>query len=429
MHIYFVGIGGAGVGPLALIAKQAGYEVSGSDAKDSAYVKYLKEKDINISLDQTGESIDRTHTSRPIDWIVGVSSIVRDNPNHAELIFARENNIEIHERDALLNKIIIDNGLKLIAIAGTHGKTTTTAMVIWLMRELGIEISYSVGAKLSFADMSSYSKDSEYFIYECDEFHKNFLHFSPFLSAITGIAWDHHEVFKTENEYTESFKQFLTQSKKVVIYKDDANKIKWSSKPSTTYLEKNDELNNLITLPGKPFKEDAWLAVNSVSLLTGVEQEILLEIINRYPGASRRMERLAHNFYTDYAHTPEKITGCISTAREMLNKGQKLVAVYEPLTNRRQHYIKDTYKNLFLDADYIYWVPSYLAREDANQRIIEPSEFVNSLINKDSAEASSLDDELWSNINGHLDKGDMVVLISGGGGGSLDEWARKKLNS
>ena len=90
MKIYFIGIGGAGIGPLALMAHEAGYEVAGSDLKDSSYVAYLRDKGLSISLVQDGVNIAKEHQLKPIDWVIGVSSIIRDDSNHAELIFAKD---------------------------------------------------------------------------------------------------------------------------------------------------------------------------------------------------------------------------------------------------------------------------------------------------------------------------------------------------
>lgn len=211
MHIYFSGIGGAGIGPLAQIAQQAGYIVSGSDQQASQYINYLKQHGISeIHIGQTAESIAAVHEHQPIDWLVHSSSVPADSP---ELIFAREQAIKVSKRDELLNQILEDKQLKLIAIAGTHGKTTTTAMLVWLFKQLGLPLSYSVGAKLSFGNMGHFDPKSEYFVYEADEFDRNFLAFEPHLAVITGVSWDHHEIFPTREDYQEAFKEFISQSR------------------------------------------------------------------------------------------------------------------------------------------------------------------------------------------------------------------------
>ena len=107
-------------------------------------------------------------------------------------------------------------------------------------------------------------------------------------------------------------------------------------------------------------------------------------------------------------------------------KKQSLVVVYEPLTNRRQHYMMDDYGDCFTGAEKVYWIPSYLAREDPSQRIIPPSELITHLANPTIAEASERDEQLKKTIQKHLEDGDMVVCMAGGGGDSLDEWIRQE---
>ena len=141
------------------------------------------------------------------------------------------------------------------------------------------------------------------------------------------------------------------------------------------------------------------------------------------------MEQIMPNLYSDYAHTPEKIRGAMSVATEMAAEtGQKLVVVYEPLTNRRQHYMLDDYKDCFVGTEKLYWIPSYLAREDPDQRVIAPEELISHLADPSIAESKLRDDELKQTIQKHLDAGDMVVGMAGGGGGSLDDWLRANFN-
>ncbi len=131
MHIYFSGIGGAGIGPLAQIAHEAGYTVSGSDKQDSSYIAYLRKHGItNIHVGQSAEAIAAVHDKQSIDWFVYTSALPLENPNAPELVFCKDQAIKTSKRDELLNVILQDKGLELIAIAGTHGKTTTTAW--WL---------------------------------------------------------------------------------------------------------------------------------------------------------------------------------------------------------------------------------------------------------------------------------------------------------
>ena len=428
MHVYFSGIGGTGIGPLALIAKQAGYEVSGSDEKDSQYIKYMRAHGItDIHIDQSREKIAAVHARQPIDWFVYTSALP---VNHPELVFCQQSGIKISRRDEFINEILSQNQLKLVAVAGTHGKTTTTAMVVWLFKQLGIPISYSVGAKISFGDMGQYQPKSDYFVYEADEFDRNFLSFKPYLAIVTGLAWDHHEIFPTQEDYYDAFKQFTSQSQEVVLWQTDAKKLNLPSKPTpglfiesenTTFLDK-------IKLIGRFNRFDGWLAVRAVDRLTQESPEKLVKLVSDFPGVSRRFEKIIENLYTDYAHTPDKIRGVMSVALETAQKtGQKIVVIYEPLTNRRMHYLKDQHQDVFDGVDALYWVPSYLAREDPSQLVLSPAELIKHLgpPAKAVARPAELNDELKETVEKHLANGDLIIGLSGGGGGSLDEWLRK----
>jgi UDP-N-acetylmuramate--alanine ligase len=428
MHIYFSGIGGTAIGPLALIAKQAGYKVSGSDKQDSQYVQYLKKHGLtDIHIGQTREQIAKVHDKEPIDWFVYTSALPLENPDAPELKFCEEQDIKISKRDELLNQILSDKKLKLIAVAGTHGKTTTTSMVIWLFKQLELPISYSVGAKISFGDMGQYEEGSEYFAYEADEFDRNFLAFDPHTSLITGVSWDHHEIFPTREDYQQAFQEFISQSGHTFIWQEDYDYLSLLESTSLSVLDSSNPHIHRIKLAGLYNRLDAWLAIRAVQHATDEPIDKLVLLMNKFPGLQRRMEEIIPNLYSDYAHTPEKIRGAMSVALEMaVKKDQQLIVVYEPLTNRRQHYMLEDYGDCFNGAEHLYWIPSYLAREDPNQRIIPPEELISHLPDKSFAEAADRDHALKVTIQRHLDRGDMVVCMAGGGGDSLDEWVRKE---
>ena len=428
MHIYFSGIGGAGIGPLAQVARQAGHKVSGSDEQASQYINYLKKHGItDIHIGQSAEAIAGVHQAKPIDWLVHTSALAPDQP---ELVFAREQGIKTSKRDELLNQILADKKLKLIAVAGTHGKTTTTAMIIWLFKQLGLPVSYSVGAKLAFGDMGHYEPGSEYFVYEADEFDRNFLTFEPFVSIITGVSWDHHEIFPTREDYQQAFKEFIDQSEWTELWQEDYDYLGLRSNDHYAIMDSAEPAIEELKLAGRYNRLDAWLAAKAVRQLSQAPLEKVVGHINRFPGLSRRMEQIILNLYSDYAHTPEKIRGAMSVATEITAQtGQKLIVVYEPLTDRRQHYMLDDYKDCFDGADKLYWIPSYLAREDPGQRIIPPAELISHLDDPTIAEPMKRDAKLKRAIQKHLDAGNMVVGLAGGGGGSLDDWLRQEFKN
>ncbi len=430
MHIFFSGIGGGGVGPLAMIARQAGHDVSGSDKQDSLYLESLRSHGIDPYVGQTKEAIAQLHAQKPIDWFVYSSAVVKENPDHPEIVFAREAGIHSSKRDELLNEILTRHNLHMLAVAGTHGKTTTTAMLIWLLKQACLPLSYSVGAKIPFGPMGHFEPGSEYFVYECDEFDRNFLAFKPHTSLITGIGWDHHEIFPTRDDYNQSFRDFISQSQQTVLWDRDMEALELVSAGNIQVEATSDPRIDTIQLHGRYNREDAWLAMQVANRITGKPLDELQTIIEAFPGLKQRMELLAPNLYTNYAHTPEKILGGMSAAQEMLaGTGRKLVVIYEPLTNRRQHYIKDQYQDCFKGASKLYWVPSYLAREDPSLPLLTPAELITYLSDPSMAEPAELNDALLANIRRHLADGDLVLAIGASGGGSLDEWLRQHFTS
>lgn len=416
--------------PLAVMAKDAGYEVSGSDIRRTQFFDFLESKGItDLHVGQTDGQIANIHLEKPIDWLV-YSSALNTVQDHPELEWAKANGIKITKRDELINRIISDKQLKLIAIAGTHGKTTTTAMAIWALKQLGVKTSYLVGATLPFGDMGAYVAANEYFVYECDEFDRNFLHFYPFFSIISGIGYDHHEIYPTREDYNQAFRDFLNQSQRAILWNEDAKNLKIDVDDEKYAIE--DEHNPAIGdigLAGLYNRRDAWLVIKAISQITGVTVDEAKKVLDGFPGVSRRFERIAQNLYSDDAHTPEKIIGCMSVAKETAAlKDQKIVVLYEPLTNRRMHYLATDHRSVFGGASAIYWLPSYLAREDPDQHVLTPQELIRNLSPQlqKIAQPAEKDERLRQAIQLYLDQGDLVVAMTGGGGGSLDEWLRQE---
>lgn len=429
MHIFFSGIGGTGIGPLSLIAHQAGYEVSGSDKQQSNYIEYLQQHGVtNTHIGQDYDSISQLHSEHPIDWFVYSSAVAIEQAEAPELRFCSEQGIKTSKRDEFLAYLLHEKSLNLLAVAGTHGKTTTTAMLIWLLLRLDIPLSYSVGAKSSFADMGHYEPGSQFFVYEADEFDRNFLSFNPYLSIITGIDWDHPDIYPTREEYEQAFTQFIEQSREVIMWQEDREKLGFTSTTEMQLVDKADSrIQTSLQLPGIVNREDAWQVMQAVKQLgLAPSEEQLAAIMNSFPGVARRFERIAPQLYSDYAHTVPKIRGALETAHELA--GDKVVIVYEGLHNTRQHFIKDELKHLFDSVKQLYIVPTYLAREDQSLKLLTPAD-LQALLSPEMQSktfTANLDANLLSTIQEHIVAGDTVVCISAGGGGSLDEWLRNQ---
>lgn len=397
MHIYFSGIGGVGLGPLAEIALDAGYDVSGSDLEGSPMFEQLQARGARVHIGQEVAVINQLHANQPIDWLVYTAALPHDHP---ELEFARANNIKTTKRDELLAHIIQEKNLQLIAISGTHGKTTTTAMVVWLFHELNLPVSYSIGSSISFGPSGAFDASSKYFVYECDEFDRNFLHFNPFISLIPSQSYDHNDTYPTQSDYDAAFEQFKSQSEQTITWQDISS--------------------NNITLAGEHNRTNAALAVAAVQKITNESTEKLVELVNRFPGTARRFEKLAENLYSDYAHHPEEIEATLQLAHEI---SENVTVVYQPHQNIRQHQLD--YGNCFETAEKVYWLPTYLSREDPKLEILTPQELAKDLP-ENKVVFAHLDDELKEMIDSDLQNGRLVILM---GAGSIDAWAREKFTS
>lgn len=415
MNIYFAGIGGVGIGPLASIALDAGYSVQGSDKNDSPIIRELSGRGVVITVgDDTSPFLLACHEARAIDLLVHTSALSADHP---ELVLARKLGIKTAKRDELLARIIAEKNLKLIAIAGTHGKTTTTGMLVWTLKQLGIPVSYSVGATLSFGPSGTYQPGSEYFVYECDEFDRNFLHFSPYLSLVTSVDYDHSDTYPTKQLYQEAFEQFMKQSDQVIGWQQNTLPVAF---PKNSWVLSTNEVLN-VALAGTHNRHNASLVVKAIEYLQLGSQSQALEALKTFPGTHRRFEQLAENIYSDYGHHPTEIAATLQMAREL---SDHVVLVYQPHQNIRQHEIKEQYTHCFEEAEEIYWLPTYLSREDPTLPILSPKELTQNISNKQSVTLADLNDDLWDAIQKARDDGKLVLCM---GAGTMDTWVREQL--
>lgn len=413
MNVYFSGLGGVGIGPLTEIARDAGHTVMGSDLAESLVTQELQEQGVSLTIGQDGSFLQACHETTPIDWFVYTSSLPDDHP---ELVLAKKLGLRISKRDEFLAYVIQEKGLKLIAIAGTHGKTTTTGMMIWTMKQLGIPVSYSIGTTISFGSSGVYDPNSEYFVYECDEYDRNFLHFQPELTVLTSVDYDHPDTFPTETEYVDAFRQFIDQSNHLITWEADNTYLNHPTKESWVLSEPI-----IMKLAGEHNRANGTLVLKALEYLGLAEPESALEALESFPGVDRRFERLAENLYTDYGHHPKEIAATLQLAREL---SDHIVLVYQPHQNRRQHRVKDMYTIQFELADTIYWLPTYLSREDPLEPILQPSELSQHLTNAESVIPAQLDDELWTIIQQHRRDGALVLCM---GAGTIDGWVRDQL--
>ena len=415
MKVYFSGISGTGIGPLALFAKKSGHEVTGSDRTAGAIMPELTAAGITVHLGPQDGTALSSAMGQGLDWFVYTSALPSD---HEELVLAREYaathpEFKVTKRDDFTAYLIDTLGLKLIAIAGTHGKTTTTSMLVYAATELGLPAAHVVGTTLGFAPSGDYHGGDEYFIYEADEYDRNFLKFHPWLAVFPHVSYDHPDIYPTESDYLAAFDQFKSQCHATIT-------------PSDLTL---DPLASFPSLAGPARRLDAALAATAISRIspsTPVDQ--ICEILDTFPGVGRRFERLSDNVYSDYAHHPEEIAATIAVATDAVKSHHKkgLVVIYEPHQNTRQHEVRSAYHDAFNGADHLYWLPTYLTREDPSLPVITPAEFIAGLNNPNIAEPAELDDALFSAIRKYAADDYLVLLMAAG---PADPWLRERLQN
>ena len=404
MNIYISGISGTGMGPLALMAKQAGFTVWGSDLAKGAIYDELVAAGIEVKIGpQDGEFL-KSKLSEGTDWFVYTSALPED---HAELLIAQETGIKCTKRDDFTAFLVEKLGLKMVAVAGTHGKTTTTAMIIWAALKLGLPVAYIVGTTLGFAASGSYKAGDEYFVYEADEYDRNFLKYHPWLAVIPAVSYDHPDIYPTKEDYIAAFGQFKSQSEKVI-----------------------EDISNMegLSLAGEVRRYDAALALAAImEMAPEISREEIVEVLNEFPGVGRRFEKINKGLYTDYAHHPEEIAATMGVVKDekRLHGYKGIVVIYQPHQNTRQHEVREGYRDAFDGADKIYWLPTYLTREDPDLVVLTPSDLINGLSNKDVAEVAELNDELAEKLQRYVDDGYLVILMTAG---PADEWLRGKFS-
>lgn len=414
MHIYFSGIGGSGIGPLAEMALDASYQVSGSDLEPSAMTRQLQTRQVLISFSQDGSFLSEIHRQKPIDWLIYTAALPADHP---ELLTAQKLGIKTFKRDYFINHLAKAHNLKLVGVAGTHGKTTTTAMLVWAFKQLNLPLSYFVGSTISFGPSGLFDPASQYFVYECDEYNRNFLHFQPYLALITSLDYDHPDTYPTKKDYLNAFHQFASQCQTVISWRDQQADT-FQDLANLIFLE---EPNHQIRIAGEHNRRNATIAQATLAQL-GINDTT--KILTEFPGTSRRFEKLATNLYTDYAHHPTEIQASLQLAGEL---SKDIVVVYQPHQNIRQLEIKDQYTRQFDLAKKIYWLPTYepKSREIDISKIPSPQELTKNLSNQ-NIEFVEINEELLEIIKKALQNNQLVVCMSAG---SLDAWLRNNLQA
>lgn len=363
-HIHFIGIGGSGMYPLAQILHGKGFCLTGSDNNETDTLAAVREMGIPVTLGQRAESIAGA------DLIVHTAAIMADNP---ELIAAKASGVPVLERSELLG-VVTSWYENAICISGTHGKTTTTAMLTQILYGQGLDISAFIGGKLPLIHGSALSGGSDIMVCEACEFVDTFLKLYPDAAVILNIDADHLDYFKTIENIIRSFRRFASNATKVVFVNgDDANSMAAVDGLDTElitfgYSDTNDyypqnirQINGMqyaftlmhceeevcelnIHVPGRHNILNA-VAACAAALWAGSDIQGLINGLDGFGGAQRRFEKLGTargiTVCDDYAHHPAELSVTLNAAMAM---GYKRVwALFQPFTFSRTAMLLDDF--------------------------------------------------------------------------------------
>jgi UDP-N-acetylmuramate: L-alanyl-gamma-D-glutamyl-meso-diaminopimelate ligase len=371
-RIHFIAIGGAAMHNLALaVASKAGYKVTGSD--DEIFDPALSHlRDAGLLPDEMGWHPE--HITPDIDAIILGMHAREDNP---ELVKARELGIKIYSFPEYLYEQTKDK--IRIVVGGSHGKTTTTSMILYVLNRLGIEADYMVGAQIEgFERMVRLSDTAKYAVFEGDEYltspldlRSKFLWYHPHVAILTGIAWDHINVFPTFPEYVDTFRKFVDSFEpngSFIYYKGDENLrqiAKGARKDITCIPYDAYEGNVAMQVFGKHNMQNLQAAMLACHCI-GVAPDDFYREISTFTGASNRLEKICETedcvAYKDFAHSPSKLKATVNAVRERY-PNKKLVACMELHTfSSLMADFLPQYKGCMAEADiaYVYFNPKVI---------------------------------------------------------------------
>ena len=373
IHIHFIAIGGAAMHNLALaVASKAGYKVTGSDDEifDPA-LTHLREA--GLLPDEMGWHPERI--TPDIDAIILGMHAREDNP---ELVRARELGLKIYSFPEYLYEQTKDK--IRIVVGGSHGKTTTTSMILYVLQRLGIEADYMVGAQIEgFERMVRLSDTAKYAVFEGDEYltspldlRSKFLWYHPHIAILTGIAWDHINVFPTFPQYVDTFRQFVhTISDTFIYYKGDENLRMLAEEAKSEKLPVKcvpyDAYEGAVEMQvfGKHNMQNLQAAMLACHCI-GVTPDDFYREISTFTGASNRLEKIVETAdsvaYKDFAHSPSKLKATVNAVRERYSN-KKLVACMELHTfSSLMADFLPQYKGCMAEADiaYVYFNPKVI---------------------------------------------------------------------
>ena len=459
-RVHFIGIGGSGLSAIARLLKESGYEVTGSDQSLTQFAIDLQNEGVTIYIGHHPRNISGA------DWVVRSSAIKEDNP---EVQAAQRSNIPVYKRSDFLGQLMEK---KIgIAVAGTHGKTTTTAMISWMLYALKRDPSFIIGGTLNNLKVNARSGNGDLFVIEADEYDRMFLGLKPQIAIVTNLEHDHPDYYPTFDEMYSAFQNFVDllpadgtliacaedegavsllsharrKNLNVVSYSVQAemtiNSPQWMQarnlKPNMLGGFDFSVMTNVgsitasalqvsLQVPGEHNVKNA-LAALSVAAVLGLPLQKSADTLNQFEGTGRRFEIRGEKngiiFIDDYAHHPTEIRATLAGAKARY-PNKKIWAVWQPHTYSRTKTLMMDFARAFSDADEVLVTEIYASREPKQD--FSSAEVV-SLMPHASAKYSGSLAETKKYLLENLRPNDVVLVMSAGDADMLNGELLKEL--
>ena len=445
-HYHVIGSAGAGMSAIAHILLDQGHRVSGCDQQANALTRELAQRGAAMQVGHAASHLD------DVD-VVATSSALR--PDHPELIAARERGIPVLKRAELWHEWSLHK--PTLAIAGTHGKTTTTAMCAVILSELHVDPAYIVPAGGPVPGLERFARwGSGPFVIEADEYDKLLLGLVPQVALVTSVDWDHVDIYPTRQDVEQTFAQFVQQVRGVVIAcADDAGVVRtrdlspaldaaWQTygfaeaaawrvgdvrladgwTRFTLRVPDGQVFNGRLQVPGNHNVQNAAGAVAAVAQF-GVAPEAALRALEAFRGAARRFELKGEvagvTVIDDYAHNPAKVRATLHAAR-MRYPDRRLVAYFQPHTFSRTAALVDEFATSFEDADVLLIGDIYPSRERAADFPGIDAAYLAAQVRHAAARACGDLARSTGEILALLQPGDVLLTLGAGDGYQVGEW-------
>lgn len=404
-----LGIGGIGMAGLAFLLKERGHEVSGCDAQNNRQTAWLREKGICVLNGHDPAHLDQ------VDWVIRTTAVPDDHPEVAAA------SVPVSRRGEVLPALLEDRFT--IAVSGTHGKTTTTAMIAQIL-----QCGYCIGGEVQGFDGTA--RDGDVMAVEADESDGTVANYHPDIAVITNIEYDHMEHHENIDSFESCFRKLIAQTKeKVVFCGEDAAAVRLCrhEAKAVAYGFKISDVEFQVALPGRHNRLNA-LAAAEVCKRWKTRAEMATALAALLP-VKRRFEVVCQGDYTvisDYAHHPTEIRALIQTAIDELAP-KRLLAVFQPHRYTRTRALLKDFPPAFEGLDRLWLVPVYAASEKplaggTSRDLFQsfPGQWESRLTLCETLEES------WQRINRELRKGDVLLMIGAGDVEQMAEWINGK---